>query len=142
MICDASHVCVMRPILRDAATPPVVIVDDDADFVAILREGVRDAGYRPIWARDGRDALSAIMDQQPAAILVDVAMLASNGSNLLAILACSPTLSRIPRLIVTKGGTFATWDPASSPVLGTRVGLARLPKIIRRLAGPTARSHA
>jgi len=132
----------MSPILRDELTPPVVIVDDDADFVALLREGVRDAGYRPIWARDGRDALSAIMDQQPAAVLVDVAMLASDGSDLLAVLACSPALSRIPRLIVTRGGAFATWDPTSNPVLGKRAGLARIPKMIRRLAGPTARSHA
>jgi DNA-binding NtrC family response regulator len=132
----------MNPTLSGAPTRPVVIVDDDADFVAILRGGVRDAGYRPIWARDGREALSAIMDQQPAAVLVDIAILEMNGFELLATLEGSPVLSRIPRVIVTRGATFATWYPATCPVVGTCAGLARLLKMIRELAGPTVRLDA
>lgn len=132
----------MSSIFRGSPTPPVVIVEDDADFVAVLREGVRDAGYRPVWARDGREALTAITDDRPAAILVDVAMLPMNGLDLLATLERSPVLSRIPRLIVTRGGTFATCDPTSSPVPGTGVDLARLLKMIRRFAGPAVRLDA
>ena len=132
----------MSSIFRGASPRPVVIVDDDADFVAILREGVRDAGYRPIWARDGREALSAITDERPAAVLVDVEILELNGFDLLATLERSPVLSRIPRVIVTRAATFATWYPTASPVVGTRVGLARLLKMIRRLAGPTVRLDA
>ena len=125
-----------------APTRPVVIAEGDADFVAILRGGVRDAGYRPIWARDGREALSAIMDQRPAAVLVDIATLEMDGVDLLATLEGSPVLSRIPRVIVTRGATAATCDPAARPVVGTRVGLARLLQMIRRLAGPTVRLDA
>ena len=81
----------------------VVMVADDADFVAILREGIRQAGYRPIWARDGREALSAITDEKPAVLLVDVTMSGMNGDGLLATLDRSPALARIPRLIFTNG---------------------------------------
>jgi DNA-binding response OmpR family regulator len=98
----------MGSIFSGAPTPPVVIVEDDADFVAILREGVREAGYRPICARDGREALSAILDERPAAVLVDLAM-ATNVSDLLATLERSPVLSRIPRLIVTRGAPLRPW---------------------------------
>jgi len=85
---------------------PIVIVGDDVAFLELLREGISDAGYRTVCARDGSEALAAITNQKPAMIFVDIQMPGMDGASLLAKIERSPVLSRIPRAVLQKPVRF------------------------------------
>ena len=111
---------------------PIVIVDDDVAFAELLREGIRDAGYRPVWARDGREALTAITHEKPAMVLIDIEMPVMNGSELLAKLARSPALARIPRAVLTGDSRFARGASIPWPIFLKPICLEDVLKTIRR----------
>lgn len=124
---------VMDPFFRECRTPPpIVIVDDDAAFAELLREGIRDAGYRPICACDGREGLTAIMHEKPAMVLIDIEMPEMNGSELLAKIDRSPALARIPRAVLTGDSNFTFGDSPSWPIFRKPICLERLLSTIRR----------
>ena len=80
---------------------PAVIVADDLGFVGMLRERLKQAGCRPIWARDAREALVAITDERPAIVIIDVGVPRVRGLELLAKLDRRPMLARIPRVVLS-----------------------------------------
>ncbi|CAN5733944.1 response regulator transcription factor [soil metagenome] len=51
---------------------PIVVVDDDAKIVALLRTYLEREGFSVIPAHDGRAALKAIRDHDPALIVLDL----------------------------------------------------------------------
>ena len=93
----------MTPRIRLSPTPArtAVIVSDDLGFVGMLRERLRQAGCRPIWARNAREAVVAITDERPAIVVIDVGVPRVRGLELLAKLDRSPVLARIPRLVLS-----------------------------------------
>jgi CheY-like chemotaxis protein len=95
----------MTPSIRRSPTPvrTIVIVDRDVGFVAIVRERIRQAGYRPIWAPDAREALAAITHEKPAMLVIDIDVPCICGLELLAKLDRSPALARIPRVVLSVG---------------------------------------
>src|SRR5947209_5759793 len=60
----------------DEASPPpeILIVDDDEDARASLRDLLQLDGYRVIEASGGREALARVQARRPSLILLDVAM--------------------------------------------------------------------
>jgi DNA-binding NarL/FixJ family response regulator len=50
----------------------ILVVDDDADFCALIAGLLRSAGYHAQVASSGRDALTAAVRQRPALVLLDV----------------------------------------------------------------------
>lgn len=119
---------------RLTSTPTVVIVDDDVDLVGRLRRGIADAGYRPVWARDAHEALLAMTDKRPAAIVIDGRLPDTETSALMAKVDRSPALSRIPR-VVLRGGEVAEPDSNASPTCFKSGNLERLLSVIRRMIG-------
>jgi signal transduction histidine kinase/CheY-like chemotaxis protein len=65
---------------RPAETAPpeargvVLVVDDDPAVCDALASILRDAGYEPLPAADGREALALVQRQAPAAVLLDMLM--------------------------------------------------------------------
>ena len=99
----ASHYSYMTPQIRRSPTPirTVVIVGDDLGFVGMLRERIKEAGCRPIWAPDAREALAAITHEKPAIVVIDIGAPSVRGRELLAKLERSPALARIPRVLLS-----------------------------------------
>ena len=95
----------MTPSNRRSPTPvrTIVIVDRDVGFVSIVRERIRQAGYRPIWAPDAPEALAAITHEKPAMLVIDIDVPGICGLELLAKLDRSPALARIPRVVLSVG---------------------------------------
>jgi CheY-like chemotaxis protein len=114
-------------------TPPILIVDDDAEFAAVLREGIIDAGFRPICACDGREALSAITHEKPAMVLIDIEMPELNGVELIRRMERSPALAQIPRAILTGSNNPALHSSITSPILRKPIQLQQLLALIRRV---------
>ena len=57
----------------------VLVVEDDADLVALLELVLQDAGYPVRTAGEGRTALSRVAEEMPGVILLDMRMPVMNG---------------------------------------------------------------
>jgi CheY-like chemotaxis protein len=101
------------------STPAVLIVDDDAAVAEAITEALDAAGYRPILARDGWQALEALKREHPAVLLVDLFMPGMSGTEFLRIVKANPVWSHIPRVIMTG---------ANDPMIGIREDAAVLYK--------------
>ena len=93
----------MATVIRQARTAnaTVLIVHHDPEVVLRLRSAVKNAGYRPVWARDGREAVAAMTDNRPAVILIDGNLPNAETAALISKMDGSPALSRIPRRVLT-----------------------------------------
>ncbi len=61
------------------SSPSILVVEDDADLVAIVEMVLADAGYRVRTAADGRAALARCAEEMPALVLLDMRMPGMNG---------------------------------------------------------------
>ena len=109
----------------------MLIVEDDSDVALSISEVVSALGYRTIMARNGREAISALDDDVPAVMLVDMLMPHMSGSEFLGLVRRSSKWSRIPRVIIT-----GTNDPMISiredaPVLFKPVDFGALASVVQ-----------
>ena len=72
---DRSHFVntVQRLLGTGAKNQKVLVIDDDKDVRELLSRLLKDAGYRPIDARDGKEGLERTKDE-PALIILDLEM--------------------------------------------------------------------
>jgi CheY-like chemotaxis protein len=83
----------------------VLVVDDDADYRAIVRDILERDRYFVVEAPDGRDALEILRSGAAPAIrliLLDLAMPTMSGWQLVDVLRGDPALSSLP-VLVTSG---------------------------------------
>jgi two-component system, sensor histidine kinase len=123
---------------RPAGT--VLLVDDDSDLAKSLRELIRALGYRAVYARNGREAVSALRHDRPDLMLVDLCMPVMDGSELLELVRRSPEWSGIPIAIMT-----GTKDPTivpkeGAPVFYKPIDLDTLVRFLRSAPATSARS--
>ncbi len=62
-----------------AAAKPVLVVEDDPDLNALMREILSDAGYRVLTAGDGAEALERAEADMPGLVFLDMRMPRMNG---------------------------------------------------------------
>jgi len=80
----------------------VLLVDDDADFVALHRETLEDRGYRVVTARNGAECLEQARTEAPDLIVLDVMMAKqTEGINVTYDLRSLPQTRQTPILMVT-----------------------------------------
>jgi DNA-binding response OmpR family regulator len=63
--------------------PRVLVVDDEPDFIELLREFLTAKGYEVIAASNGEEALCKVKEDRPHLILLDVRMPKMNGLEVL-----------------------------------------------------------
>ena len=80
---------------------PILVVDDDAKIVRLVRTYLERAGYRVIEAADGRAALSAIALEMPALVVLDVMLPEVDG---IAVLKAVRRTDRTPVIILSARG--------------------------------------
>jgi CheY-like chemotaxis protein len=79
----------------------VLIVDDDPVARDLLATSLKNAGYRPVHAEGGEEALSLARAIRPDAITLDVMMPKRDGWEVLSALKADADLRDIPVVIVT-----------------------------------------
>nr|WP_308282285.1 hybrid sensor histidine kinase/response regulator [Streptomyces lichenis] len=84
------------PLLRS-----VVIIDDDPDFVRTLGPVLDKLAEHTTEVTDSSQALRMIRTTMPDAVLVDLAMPAPDGYQVLQQIAAVPALSQVPVLVLT-----------------------------------------
>ncbi|MDB5875149.1 MAG: domain S-box protein [Ramlibacter sp.] len=83
--------------------PPatILIVDDEIQNRKLLETLLRPEGYITKSAANGEEALTAIAQQLPDLILLDIMMPGIDGYQLASILKAAPATSRIPIIMIT-----------------------------------------
>ena len=82
---------------------PILIIEDDPDIADILRYGLEKEKLETRVAFDGKEGLSASLDQNnpPALILLDLLLPSMNGIEICRRLRREPATANIPIVMVT-----------------------------------------
>ncbi|HEY3063481.1 MAG TPA: PAS domain S-box protein [Chloroflexota bacterium] len=125
----------------DGTTPTILICDDDPDIVEVVGEMLARNGFRPIGAFSGEEALHKAAQEQPSAILLDLAMPGMTGWETLLLLKEDAETRDIPVVILSglerapnePAGGHEEWitKPVSADSLRTM-----LDRVLARRAGP------
>jgi len=82
----------------------VLVVDDEPKIVALIKEALEAHHFEVVTASSGEEALVQVQSQRLDLILLDLAMPAMDGFEVLEKLKASPETSRIPVVVVTAKG--------------------------------------
>lgn len=119
----------------------VLVVDDEADIVALVAYHLARAGYRVSTAANGTDALAAARDERPAMIILDLMLPGMSGYEVLEELRATEQTRGIPVLMLTarreeqdriKGLTLGADDYLTKPFAPQELVL-RVGAILRRV---------
>ena len=84
------------------ASATILVVDDDPDFVEIMRTILVSRGYRVITAANGAQALRQVAEAQPDLMILDIMMsTALDGYNVSETLAADPRSRFLPIIMVS-----------------------------------------
>src|SRR5688572_17563558 len=81
--------------------PKILVVDDEPDALEILGFKLKEAGFIPLFAKDGSRALAAARDERPALIVLDLMLPEVDGLEVCKILRRDPATASIPILMLT-----------------------------------------
>ncbi len=140
-----------------AGTPPgpaaapnerILVVDDEADIVALVTYHLAKAGYRVSTARNGADALAAARVERPALVVLDLMLPGLSGYEVLEQLRASETTRDVAVLMLTarreepdriRGLSLGADDYLTKPFSPQELVL-RVGAILRRLHAPSSGS--
>jgi two-component system phosphate regulon response regulator PhoB len=108
--------------------PVILVVDDDAPILTLMRNILREFGFDSRTASTGPAALAAVREQTPDLILVDKNMPGMDGAEVIKALRAQAALSHLPILILSGepvdrnelreiGATDAVQKPFDVPAL-------------------------
>jgi CheY-like chemotaxis protein len=81
--------------------PRILIVDDEADFIELLRYRLVGQIYEFIVASDGVQALRLARERKPDLILLDILLPDLDGLSVCEILRCQPATKNIPVIFLS-----------------------------------------
>lgn len=108
--------------------PVILVVDDDAPILLLMRNLLREFGFEPVAAGSGKQAIEEAQRRTPDLILLDRNMPGMTGDEVLRELRAHDELSAIPVLMLTGepmepdeiqrlGATGAVLKPFDVPTL-------------------------
>lgn len=98
----------------------VLVVDDIPDILKLLDATLKFKGFRVVTARDGQEALDAILKEQPALVIADILMPKMDGFSLLHRIRLDPNLRDIPVIFLS-----ATYVAAEDKDFARALGVTR-----------------
>ncbi len=81
--------------------PTILVADDNAAVLTLLRIGLESAGFAVVTATDGEEAARLALELVPAGIVLDLLMPKLDGLSVLARLRGHPATRDVPVLVVT-----------------------------------------
>ena len=79
----------------------VLIVEDDAEFVEILRINLESAGFAVHEAADGKDGLRLLFEIKPDVVLLDLMMPVMSGEEFISVKRRYLTVEDIPIIVMS-----------------------------------------
>jgi len=84
-----------------AAKPVILVVDDDAPIILLMRSLLREYGFEPLTAMTGAEALANVRARRPDLILLDRNMPGMSGDEVIRALRGEPGVSEVPIMILS-----------------------------------------
>jgi two-component system phosphate regulon response regulator PhoB len=81
--------------------PVILVVDDDAPILTLMRSLLREFGFAPVTAATGEEALVAAHRDRPALVLLDLNMPGMSGDEVIRALRNESSAGRLPILILS-----------------------------------------
>ena len=79
----------------------ILLVDDEPDALEVLGFKLKEAGFAPIFAKDGARVIAAARDERPELIVLDLMLPEVDGLEVCKILRRDPNTAQIPILMLT-----------------------------------------
>jgi CheY-like chemotaxis protein len=92
---------VLRRNLREMQGKTVLVVEDEAETRALIKEHLQQAGLKTVLAANGVEAEAALEEGHPALIVLDLVMPVMDGTAFLQRLRSNPARVEIPVVICT-----------------------------------------
>jgi CheY-like chemotaxis protein len=100
--------------LPKEAQPNILVVDDDPDFVEIIRTILNKEGYQVTTAANGTEAWNAMAEQKPDMVLLDVMMSTTlEGLDVSRRMAADRKLKDVPIIMISS--IDSTWHAEKLP---------------------------
>jgi len=81
--------------------PVILVVDDDAPILLLMRNLLREFGFEPMAANSGAEALAAMRERRPDLILLDRNMPGMTGDEVVTAMRRETALAAVPVLMLT-----------------------------------------
>jgi DNA-binding response OmpR family regulator len=81
--------------------PRVLVVDDESDFLELLKYNLEGQGFDILTAGDGVQALNVARRELPDVVLVDLMLPDLDGFSVCEILRSQPSTARVPIIVVS-----------------------------------------
>ena len=116
----------------------VLIAEDEEPIAELIAYVVRDAGYTPLVANHGRQALEVARERWPALVIADLMMPYLSGADLVAALSTEAGANgraRPPIILVTGAGRSQARAAGADVVLYKPFEVADLDALLHRFLG-------
>ena len=84
-----------------AASPVVLIADDDPDILSLVSLRLKKSGFGVVTAADGEEALRAVREHRPELAIVDVRMPKMDGLELIRRIRADDESSEMPIIVLS-----------------------------------------
>jgi DNA-binding response OmpR family regulator len=81
--------------------PRVLVVDDESDFIQLLKYNLENQGFDILTACDGVEALNVARRELPDVVLIDLMLPDIDGFSVCEILRSQPSTSKVPIIVVS-----------------------------------------
>jgi DNA-binding response OmpR family regulator len=129
----------------DAPARPILVVDDDAKIVRLVRTYLERDGHRVVTAGDGPAALAAIEDHEPALVVLDLMLPELDGRAVIRAVRREPD-GDVPIIVLSARGStvdrIAGLEDGADDYLPKPFSPAELVVRVRRILERTARVRA
>jgi CheY-like chemotaxis protein len=116
----------------------VLIAEDEETIAETLAMIIEDAGYVPVVAHDGRQALLLARERRPQLIVTDLMMPYINGAELISrvrAIAASEGYTAPPIILVTAASAARAKDAGADAIVPKPFDLSRIEAVVHRLMG-------
>lgn len=121
------------------AVKTVLVVDDERDLRAVVRDILLDEGYTVLEAPHGGIMLEVLTRSQVDLVLMDVMMSGGDGRDAYRELCARPELPTVPVVMMSAAVELDGLDPSPTAFLRKPFELDHLLELVQSLIGP---SHA
>ncbi len=119
----------------------VLIAEDEVPIAEVVASVVADAGYTPLIAQNGRQALELARAHHPALVITDLMMPHVTGADLIAALhaeAAASGRAAVPVILMTAASLARARAAQADAVLCKPFDLTQLDELLRRFLRPVA----